>query len=78
MDKKYEDFSMQEAMRLAQSDTGRQLLQMLQSGHGDAARHALEQAKNGDLQQAQQALRGFLSDPKAQALLRKLKEDYHG
>ena len=78
MDQKYDDFSMQEAMRLAQSDTGRQLLQMLQSGHGAAARNALEQAKNGDLQQAQQALRGFLSDPKAQALLQKLKEEYHG
>lgn len=78
MEKKYEDFSIQEAMRLAQSDAGQQLLQMLRSQHSDAACTALERAKDGDIQQAKQALQAFLSDPKAQALLQQLKEAPHG
>lgn len=78
MEKKYDAFSMQEAMRLAQSDTGQKLLQMLRSQHGDAARTALERAKDGDIEKAQQALQAFLSDPKTKALLQQLKEDSHG
>ena len=45
MEKKYDDLSIQEAMRLAQSDTGQQLLQFLKSGHGNAAQQALAQAQ---------------------------------
>ena len=78
MEKKYDAFSMQEAMRLAQSDTGQKLLQMLRSQHSDAARTALERAKDGDNEKAQQALQAFLSDPKTKALLQQLKEDPHG
>ena len=77
MEQKYDDFSMQEAMRLAQSDTGQQLLQLLQRNHGNAAKIALDRAKDGDMQQAQKALQAFLSDPQAQALLRQLKEGSH-
>lgn len=78
MEKKYQDFSMQDAMRLAKSDAGQQLLQLLRSGHGDAARSAMENTQNGDIIQAQKALQAFLSDPKAQALLRQLQEERHG
>jgi hypothetical protein len=78
MEKKYDDLSIQEAMRLAQSDTGQQLLQFLKSGHGNAAQQALAQAQKGDIAQAQQTLRAFLSDPKTQALLRRLQEEHHG
>ena len=78
MDKNYADFSMQEAMRLAQSEAGQQLLQLLRSNHSDAARSALEKAQDGDLNQAKQALQAFLSDPKTQELLQKLKEGNHG
>ena len=78
MEKKYDGFSMQEAMRLAQSDAGPQLLQLRRGNHGDAARSALEKAQDGDIAQAKQALQAFLSDPQAQELLRKLKEGQHG
>ena len=47
MEKKYDGFSMQEAMHLAQSDAGQQLLQLLRSNHGDAARSALEKHRTG-------------------------------
>jgi hypothetical protein len=78
MEKKYDGFSMQEAMHLAQSDAGQQLLQLLRSNHGDAARSALEKAQNGDIAQARQALQAFLADPQAQELLRRLKEGHNG
>lgn len=78
MEKKYDGFSMQEAMHLAQSDAGQQLLQLLRSNHGDAARSALEKAQSGDIAQARQALQAFLADPQAQELLRRLKEGHNG
>ena len=78
MEKKYDGFSMQEAMHLAQSDAGQQLLQLLRNNHGDAARSALEKARDGDITQAKQALQAFLADPQAQELLRRLKEEQHG
>ena len=78
MEIKYDGFSMQEAMHLAQSDAGQQLLQLLRSNHGDAARSALEKAQNGDIAQARQALQAFLADPQAQELLRRLKEGHNG
>ena len=33
---------------------------------------------SGDMEQAKKALSAFLSDPKAQALLRQLEEEKHG
>jgi hypothetical protein len=65
-------------MHLAQSDAGQQLLQLLRSNHGDAARSALEKAQSGDIAQARQALQAFLADPQAQELLRRLKEGHNG
>lgn len=78
MQKNFDDFSMQEALRLAKSDAGQQLLALLHSSHGDAVRSAMDCAKAGDMVQAQQALSAFLSDPQAQALLKQLQEDRHG
>lgn len=78
MEKKFDDSSMQEAMRLAQSDAGQQLLQLLKNNHAQAAQAAMDSAQNGDLLRAKQALQSFLSDPQAQALLRQLKEGNHG
>ena len=78
MEKKQDSFSIQEAMRLAQSNTGQQLLNLLKHNHGDAAKTALEKAQNGDMQQAKQALQAFLSDPQTQELLRQLQEGQHG
>ncbi len=78
MEKNYDDYSIQEALRLAKSDTGQQLLQLLKSDHSNAAQQAMAQAQKGDIAQAQQALKAFLSDPQAQALLRRLQEERHG
>lgn len=78
MEKNNGNFSMDDVKRLARSDAGKQLMALLQSSHsatGDAIRSS---AQAGDMEQAQQALRAFLSDPRAQALLHQLEEDQNG
>lgn len=77
MEKNFEEFSMQEAMRLAQSDIGRQLMAMLstRSSEMDAA---MASAKKGDMEAAKQALASFMADPQTQTLLRQLREERHG
>ncbi len=78
MQKKMDDFSMQEAKRLAQSDAGQQLLALLRGSHGEAVRAAMDSAKAGDMSQAQQALSALLSDPQARSLIKRLQEERHG
>ncbi len=78
MKKNSENFSMQEIMRLASSPAGRQLMQLLQTDHTEAVDAVMQNAQTGQMEQAQQSLRAFLTDPKARALLQKLQEEYHG
>ena len=77
MRKNFDEFSTQEAMRLAKTPQAQQLLNLLQSQHADQMQQAMQQAKNGDYQTAMQSLSAFLSDPKTQALLRQLQEAQH-
>lgn len=77
MEKNFDKFSMQEAMRLAQSDTGQRLLAML-SARGSEMDAAMESARQGDIEAAKQALSSFMADPQTQALLKKLQEEHHG
>ena len=76
MEKKFTDFSFDEATRLASTSTGQQLLDLLQQ-NPDAQRAAAS-AKSGDLEETRTALSGIMRDPMAQALLRQLWEEYHG
>ena len=68
------DFSMDEAMRLAQSDTARQLLELLRRQNGDALQKAAASAGAGNYDQAKQIMSQLLRDPEAAALMRRLKE----
>ena len=77
MRKNFDEFSTQEAMKLAQTSAGQQLLSHLQAQHSDQMQQAMQQAKNGDYQTAMQSLSAFLSDPKTQVLLRQLQEAQH-
>ncbi len=77
MQKNFEDFSSQDILRLAKSPAGQQLLAMLQE-NPQAMQQAQENARQGDMAQAAKSLSQFMSDPKTQALLKKLQEDYHG
>ena len=72
MQKNSEDFSMQEALRLAQSPAGQQLLAMLRQADTGQIQEALTQANAGDMKSAKKALNNLLADPEIQKMLRQL------
>ncbi len=72
MQKKSQDFSMEDIMRVAQSPAGQQLLAMLQKSDNGKLEQAVQQAKTGDYTQASQILRTMLSSSQAQSLLKEL------
>ena len=72
MEKKSQDFSMEEVMRLAKSPAGQQLIAMLKQADSTKLQQAVTQAKIGDYTQASQTLSAMLSSPEAQKLLKEL------
>ena len=64
--------AIQEAMRLANSPAGKQLLQMLQSGGGEDMNRAMALVSSGDYEGAKALLNQMLRDPKAKALLNQM------
>lgn len=62
----------QQAMKLAQSPAGQQLIRLLQTNGGTELRAAMEQAAAGDYSQAQKALSSLMQDPKAQKLFEQM------
>ena len=72
MEKKFQDFSMEEVMRLAKSPAGQQLMAMLQQGDHAQLQQAVSQVKGGDYTSASQTLKDMLSSPEAQKLLKEL------
>jgi len=72
------DFSMQEAMQLAQSNAGKQLFAFLQNTQGDKLQNAMDQAAAGDLSQVKKTMEELMASPQAQALLQKLRGHGNG
>ena len=72
MQKNSQNFSMQDAMRLANSEAGQRLLAILKQSGGDQLQQAAQLASTGDYAQAQQLLKGFLQNPEVQQLLSQL------
>ncbi len=72
------DFPMAEAMRLAQSDAGKQLFALLQSTQGAELRTAMEQAAAGNYGQAKQTIESLMASQQAQALLKQMQEGQNG
>ena len=72
MEKNFSEFSMEDVKKLAQSDTGRQLMAML-SARGSEMDAAMASARQGDMEAAKHALSAFMADPQTQALLKKLR-----
>lgn len=72
MAKNKDNFSAAELKKLAESDAGRQLLAMLQGSEAEKL------ARSGRMEDAQKAIGAFLTDPKAEALLKRLEEQSHG
>ena len=72
MDKKTPAFSMEEAMRLANSPAGQQLFAMLKQSDAAKLQQAATQANAGQYDAAQNTLQSLLADPKVQALIRQM------
>lgn len=63
---------MQVAMKLAQSEAGRELYALLQRTQGKQLQSAMDQAAAGDYEQVQRTLSSLLSNPEAKKLLEKM------
>ena len=74
MQKNSQNFSMQDAVRLAGTDAGQQLLRHLQQTQGDALQKAAAMAAAGDFRRAGASLAPLLDSPEVRALLRQLEK----
>ena len=72
MHKNSENFSVQDAMRLAGTPAGQELLDLLRRSDSSGLQQAAQLASEGNYAQAQQLLSGFLRDPEVQRLLSKM------
>lgn len=78
MQKNFDEFSIQEAMRLANTDLGRQLITLMQNQHSSAFQNVMNSAKAGDMEQAKHSLSSILADPQTKVLLQQLQEAQNG
>ena len=63
---------LQHAMKLAQSDAGRQLFELLQQTQGQQLQSAMEQASSGNYDGVKKTLNSMLTDLQARELLKKM------
>ena len=70
--------SMAEAMKLAQSDAGKNMFAQLQKSHGSTLQAAMEQAQAGNMEQVRQTLSALLSSPEGQALMDTIRRQRNG
>ena len=75
---KHDNFSMLEAMRLANSDAGKQLLSQLQQSHSADLQNALNQAAAGNYDQVRQAMSSAMQNPEIRAMLEQLRRNGNG
>lgn len=61
--------AIREAMRMAQTPAGQQLIQMLRDCNSQELKTAMDRATAGDYAAAKQALSAILNNPEAQKLL---------
>ena len=73
-----QDFSLQQAMQLAQTPEGRQLFALLQSTQPGTLQQAMDNAASGDMQQLKQTVQSFMQSREAMALLEKMRGSQNG
>ena len=66
------DFSIQDAMKLAQTPAGQQLINMLRQQDSPELRTAIDRAASGDYASAKNALSALLDNPEIKNLLGQL------
>ena len=72
MQSNFGNISMDDALRLAESPAGQQLLALIGQANGQDLQKALDLASAGNLRGAQNALSSLLSSPQVQELLNQL------
>ena len=72
MQKNSQDFNLQEALRLAKSPAGQQLIAMLKQSDPQGVQKANAQASAGDYTAAMATVKQILNTPEGQALLKQL------
>ena len=72
MDNHSSKFSIQDAMRMANTDAGKQLLNLLQQSNSEALNKAMAQANAGDYNNLSQTLAPLLASPEVQKLLKQM------
>lgn len=77
MEKNFNNFSVQEAMKLANSEAGQQLLALLRQKNSQELEQAMAKAAAGDYSQAKKSINQMLSNPQARALLEQLRRSDH-
>ena len=73
MQKNSQNFSMQEALRLANSDAGQRLLALLKENNSQNMQQAMRYAATGDYAKAKEALSSALASDEARRLLKELE-----
>ena len=72
MQKNSQNFSMQEALRLANSDAGQRLLAILKQSDSSQLQQAMDQAAAGNYENAQKSLSSLLASQEVKDLLKEL------
>lgn len=72
MENSFKNFSMQDAMKLANSEKGKQLLNQIQKSNPKELDQAMAQAAQGDYSQLSQTLKPLLASAQIQELLKQL------
>ena len=72
VNKNFQNFSAEDAKRLAQSPAGQQLIALLQQKDNGQIHQAMQKAADGDYSQASQILSSLLSNPETMRLLSQL------
>lgn len=72
MQNNHRNFSPEDAMALAKTPAGQQLIEILQKSNKATIQDAMQQASAGNMEQVKQTLEPLLSSPEIQKLLRQL------
>ena len=72
MEKKYQDFSIRQAQKLAKTPEGQKLMELVQKEDSGQLQKAMDYAAGGDYKAAGELLQSLLSSPEAKKLLEQL------
>lgn len=77
MSQNFDNLSIEEAKRLAQTKAGQQLLALLKSQRPQQLQKAMQQASSGDYETLKKTLKTFMQSPEAKTLLNQLEKNPH-